>query len=728
MNKAYRVVLNKATGAWTAVSEIACGRGKGRTAVQVAIAALIAGAGVFATSGAVAQTVSGGLQLCTVGGLGVGAGTSLGSGGLGVTGALGCAPNVAFGLNNAATALGAGGTGAPTASITGFSTGLLELRGNGGISLLGATTFNADAAFGGNKITGLGAGTADTDAANFGQVKAVQNSVTALTNGTAGLVIQDPATSIITIGESTGGDTIDITGREGRAQITRTLTGLTDGRVANNSTDAITGRQLFRTTSSIARAFGGGASVAADGTINAPSYDVGDVAPYNNVGDALGSLGTRVKTNTEKIGDLETKIGTIGANDLVQQDANTGAITVGKGVAGSEVSVAGTGGDRRLTGVANGTADNDAVNYGQLKALDANAVKYDANGNVDLARNGKPAQIKNVADGTEDGDAVNVSQLKRAGLVNPDGSVANVVTYDDDTRSKVTLGGADGTTLTNVAAGAVTANSMDAINGAQLYATNQTVATALGASLGADGSIVAPTFTVGGNTYTNVGDVFKNLDNRVFSLEQGGGNNTPVDPRFSGSGNGGNDKEDALASGTYATASGANAVASGNHATATGANAVASHDNSVALGAGSVTDRENSVSVGSAGNERVITNVMAGTQDTDAVNMKQFTTETAKIQQSVDTLQSQVNQRFDQLDNRVNRVGAMNAAMSAMVASAAGLQTDNRMAIGTGLYRGQTALAVGYQRKLGSRATVTIGGSTAGGSEYNVGLGAGYGW
>jgi len=169
-------------------------------------------------------------------------------------------------------------------------------------------------------------------------------------------------------------------------------------------------------------------------------------------------------------------------------------------------------------------------------------------------------------------------------------------------------------------------------------------------------------------------------------------------------------------------------VASGNHATATGANAVASHDNSVALGAGSVTDRENSVSVGSAGNERVITNVMAGTQDTDAVNMKQFTTETAKIQQSVDTLQSQVNQRFDQLDNRVNRVGAMNAAMSAMVASAAGLQTDNRMAIGTGLYRGQTALAVGYQRKLGSRATVTIGGSTAGGSEYNVGLGAGYGW
>lgn len=161
---------------------------------------------------------------------------------------------------------------------------------------------------------------------------------------------------------------------------------------------------------------------------------------------------------------------------------------------------------------------------------------------------------------------------------------------------------------------------------------------------------------------------------------------------------------------------------------ATGAKASAAADNSVALGAGSVADRENTVSVGSAGNERAITNVMAGTQDTDAVNVQQLKGETAKIQQSVDTLQSQVNQRFDQLDSRVNRVGAMNATMTTMVAGAAGLQTDNRMAIGTGLYRGQTALAVGYQRKVGSRATITIGGSTAGGSEYNVGVGAGYGW
>ncbi len=46
--------------------------------------------------------------------------------------------------------------------------------------------------------------------------------------------------------------------------------------------------------------------------------------------------------------------------------------------------------------------------------------------------------------------------------------------------------------------------------------------------------------------------------------------------------------------------------------------------NAVAIGANSVADRENSVSVGAAGNERVITNVAAGTDDTDAVNVGQL--------------------------------------------------------------------------------------------------------
>ena len=57
---------------------------------------------------------------------------------------------------------------------------------------------------------------------------------------------------------------------------------------------------------------------------------------------------------------------------------------------------------------------------------------------------------------------------------------------------------------------------------------------------------------------------------------------------------------------------------------AIGGNAQAWEDGSVALGANSVADRPNSVSVGAAGKERQITNVAAGTADTDAVNVPQL--------------------------------------------------------------------------------------------------------
>jgi autotransporter adhesin len=66
------------------------------------------------------------------------------------------------------------------------------------------------------------------------------------------------------------------------------------------------------------------------------------------------------------------------------------------------------------------------------------------------------------------------------------------------------------------------------------------------------------------------------------------------------------------------------AQATGANATAVGGNAQASAANSVALGANSVADRANSLLVGAVGQERQITNVKAGTADTDAVNVAQL--------------------------------------------------------------------------------------------------------
>ena len=52
----------------------------------------------------------------------------------------------------------------------------------------------------------------------------------------------------------------------------------------------------------------------------------------------------------------------------------------------------------------------------------------------------------------------------------------NVVLYDDDSKSKVTLGGTRGTTLTNLKAGELSRTSTDAVIGNQLWTTNQNVA------------------------------------------------------------------------------------------------------------------------------------------------------------------------------------------------------------------------------------------------------------
>ena len=84
--------------------------------------------------------------------------------------------------------------------------------------------------------------------------------------------------------------------------------------------------------------------------------------------------------------------------------------------------------------------------------------------------------------------------------------------------------------------------------------------------------------------------------------------------------------ENAMATAAYTVAVGEGSQAFGNSSTALGydTHVDASAKNAVALGANSVADRANTVSVGSVGNERQITNVAAGKEDTDAVNVSQL--------------------------------------------------------------------------------------------------------
>ena len=174
-----------------------------------------------------------------------------------------------------------------------------------------------------------------------------------------------------------------------------------------------------------------------------------------------------------------------------------------------KVTLKGAGGTT-ITNVKAGTVSansTDAINGSQLHQVEQkinNIVKYDANSDkkkVTLEGNGGTI-IANVKDGAvtaNSKEAVNGSQLHRVeqkvnnnttsinnlntkvnkntnDITNIQNELKNVVKYDSGTKDKVTLqGGNNGTTITNVKAGDVSANSKDAINGSQLHKVQQQV-------------------------------------------------------------------------------------------------------------------------------------------------------------------------------------------------------------------------------------------------------------
>ncbi len=237
---------------------------------------------------------------------------------------------------------------------------------------------------------------------------------------------------------------------------------------------------------------------------------------------------------------------------------------------------------------------------------------------------GGERQITNVAAGSVNTDAVNVAQLRGAiSLIN--GVADAAVTYDLDAGGnpnyrRVTLGAGTGTTtIGNLAGGAVTAGSLEAVNGGQLAATNAAIASFFGGRAAFDpasGAFTAPLFEIstistGGaiakGLYENATDAFAAVDGSLVNL-----NTQITDIR-----NGGTKYLRVNSTGTEALATGADSIAVGTNARATAAN-------SIAVGAGSLADRANSVSIGAAGAERQVTNMAAGTAATDAVNLGQL--------------------------------------------------------------------------------------------------------
>lgn len=114
-------------------------------------------------------------------------------------------------------------------------------------------------------------------------------------------------------------------------------------------------------------------------------------------------------------------------------------------------------GDKAISGVADGSKETDAVNVKQLgEAKAAASAEVKAGKNVTVSKDTTSAQ---------DGHAI---YTVAADFKGADVSGSNAVVYDGTDKSTVTLQGAQGTRLTNLAEGEISSTSTDAVTGKQL--------------------------------------------------------------------------------------------------------------------------------------------------------------------------------------------------------------------------------------------------------------------
>ncbi len=680
------------------------------------------------------------------------------------------------------------------------------------------------------------------------------------------------------------------------------ITNVADGTISSTSSDAVNGSQLYDTSKYIADALGGDAEVNADGTMTAPTYSIAN-EDYHSVGEALDALddnallwdedagaynashdGNASKITNVAAGDLsttstdavngsqlnatnilvtqnsqminqlagntsETYIEENGAginyvrtndNGLAFNDASAsgiGATAVGyNSVAEGDSSVAiGQGSSSSVdTGIALGSSSVSSrviVKSSRNTSVTENGVVigYDTTdgellGALSIGDDGKYRQIINVADGSEAHDAVTVRQLQNAiGAVattptkyfHANSTAEDSLAVGEDSLAmgaKTIVNGNAGIGIglnTLVLADAINgiaigsnarANHADSIamgNGSQTTRGAQTNYTAYNMdapqnsvgefSVGSEdgqrqitnvaagsadtdavnvGQLKVTDAQVSQNTQsiTNLNTQVTNLDTRVTNIENGIG--------------------DIVTTGSTkyfkTNTDGADANAQGKDSVAIGSGSIAAADNSVALGTGSVADEENTISVGSSTNQRRITNVAAGVNATDAVNVSQLKSSEAggvrydtkadgsidysnitlgggnggttrisnvsagvnnndavnyaQLKQSVQETKQYTDQRMVEMDNKLSKTesklsGGIASAMAMTGLPQAYTPGASMASIGGGTYNGESAVALGVSMvSANGRWVYKLQGSTNSQGEYSAALGAGIQW
>jgi len=279
------------------------------------------------------------------------------------------------------------GAGAVTSAVTATQSALIAGQLYQFAGAAPTSTVSVGAAGTERTITNVAAGrlsAESTDAVNGSQLHAANQAIAALGSsvasnttritqmvdqigsGTVGSVQQDAATSNVSVAKDKGGTQVSFAGTAGN----RGLTGVANSAVGAGSSEGINGAQLYGTNKSVADALGGSATLNADGTITGPAYTVANKT-VSSVGAAISNLDGRVANLGDRLASSVTYVpGSIDAGaPRVELAPGTGdsryfADTNGDGVGERDAPLPkGT----RISNVADGIQDTDAVNLGQLR-------------------------------------------------------------------------------------------------------------------------------------------------------------------------------------------------------------------------------------------------------------------------------------------------------------------------------------------------------------------------
>ncbi|EIE7777849.1 trimeric autotransporter adhesin SadA [Salmonella enterica] len=471
MNRIFKVLWNAATGTFIVTSETAKSRGKKSGRRKLAVSALIGLSSIMISADALAKA-----------GNDTGAGvtpTGTQTGGTGWI-AIGtdATANTYTNVDGASAAMGykASAMGKWSTAIGSYS----DSSGDSSLAL------GVKAASAGNRAIAMGA--SSSAAGNFAMAMGVlstasgENSVAlgykATASGSTAVALgyqttasgddsaafgngaQAIGTNSVALG--TGSTALeDNSVAVGNSTTQRQITYVAKGDINANSTDAVTGAQIYSLSQSVADRLGGGASVNSDGTVNAPLYKVG-TGIYNNVGSALSALNSSITNTDASVAGL--------ADDALLWDSSTSAFSANH-----------SGSDSKITNLAAGTlaADStDAVNGSQL---------FDTNEKVDQNTAGITTNTDSINQNTTD-IAANTASINQnttdiaTNTTNINSLSNSVTTLTDDallwdgsaSAFSANHSGSD-SKITNLAAGTLAADSTDAVNGSQLFATNENV-------------------------------------------------------------------------------------------------------------------------------------------------------------------------------------------------------------------------------------------------------------